>query len=94
MTKISVSLIFLFLAVTVYACGIRENIENRVNEKINETVDKSLLKIDSALDNTKTMLDTMGNKTFEGMDSVKYQLDSVSKEIKELIEKQEKLLKK
>ncbi|MBS1518883.1 MAG: hypothetical protein JSS91_12405 [Bacteroidetes bacterium] len=94
MNKIFIFVFILFTIAEFSSCGLREKAEQKINEKIDQTVDEKLKKIDSALQNTGTMLDTMKNKSFESMDSVKYKLDSVSKEIKEMIDRQKELLKK
>lgn len=89
--------IFAMIASSVILFGceqIGDKIQEKVNEKVDKTLDEGLRKADSVLSNVGKQLDTLGDKSFKEMDSIKYQLDSANKEIKEMIEKQKKLIDK
>ena len=67
-------------------------LQEKINEKVDQKIDENLKKVDSVLRDVGSQLDTMQDKSFRSLDSVKYKLDSANQQIKELIEKQKEKL--
>ncbi len=73
----------------ISGCGkIQEKVNQKIEQKVDEKVDESIKKLEQELDKSSKMLDSIKTESLGGMDSIKYQLDSVNANVKELIEKQ------
>ena len=75
----------LFLA----GCGdIQQKVNDKINQKVDEKVDESIKKLEDELEKSARMLDSMKTESLEGLDSIKYKIDSVNANVKDLLEKQ------
>lgn len=87
-------LILLFGFVVNTGCErLGNNFKEKINEKAEQKMEESLRKVDSAINQAGSQLDSMKEKTFKSMDSVIYKLDSANKELNDIIEKQKEKLK-
>ncbi|MCB0728252.1 MAG: hypothetical protein KDD00_12365 [Ignavibacteriae bacterium] len=77
------------LIFTMYSgCGyIKDKATEKVNEKIDNTIDENMRLIDSITDNSLKNLDSLSKSTGMSVDSLKAQIDSMSRITKEALKK-------
>jgi len=86
MKKIIIALVFLFAGVT--GCGyIKDKATEKINEKIDNTIDENMRLIDSIADNSMKNIDSLSQKTGISVDSLKAKIDSMSRITKEALKK-------
>ncbi len=71
---------------------IKERATEKINEKIDKTIDENMKKIDSSLNKVHQELDSIANLSGKNLDSLKSQMDSVRRSAEETIEEQKKKL--
>jgi len=89
---LTAALLFIFV---ISGCQeIKERATEKINEKIDKTIDENLKKVDSTLNKVQEELDSISRRTGKDLDSIKVQLDSAKRKSKEIIEEQTKKYKK
>ncbi|HMQ68503.1 MAG TPA: hypothetical protein PKA90_01565 [Ignavibacteria bacterium] len=83
---------FIAVALLIFAthsgCGyIKDKATEKINEKIDNTIDENMRLIDSITDNKLKNLDSLSKSTGMSVDSLKAQIDSMSRITKEALKK-------
>lgn len=89
MKSIRAVLIFLLVTLLTYSgCGyIKDKATEKINEKIDATIDENMKMIDSLTENSMKNIDSISRITGISVDSIKAQLDSISTITKESLKK-------
>ena len=89
---LTAALLFIFL---ISGCReIKERATEKINEKIDKTIDENMKKVDSTLNKVQQELDSISRTSGKDLDSIKAQLDSAKRKSNEIIEEQTKKFKK
>ncbi len=84
----TIILVSIFIYTGITGCGfIKDKATEKINEKIDKTIDENMRLIDSITDNSMKNIDSLSIKTGISVDSLKSQIDSMSRITKEALKK-------
>jgi hypothetical protein len=80
--------VIILLGTVFSGCGqIKDKVTEKINDKIENTLDEQLRKVDSLTESSLKNIDSISKRTGMSVDSIKAQLDSMNRITKEAIKK-------